>query len=61
MDGHTIMFHTCTGCGGCYGTMFKSGPHECPTCGHVDHLRLIHGPGLVAETALMPRRAGPWR
>ena len=25
MDGHIIMFHTCTGCGGCYGTMFKSG------------------------------------
>lgn len=40
---NVILFHTCEGCGGLYGTMVKSRPHECPICGHVDHMLIMLG------------------
>ena len=36
--GVEILLHTCSKCGSVYGTLCKSGEHECPICGHIDNL-----------------------
>ena len=56
-DPHIILFHVCTGCRTVYGTMAKSGAHECPKCGHTDHLLILAGPARLSFDKLRPRRS----
>lgn len=52
-----ILFHTCTSCRQLYGTTPKSGPHECPLCGHVDRLLFMAGTAHRNIGPLSPRTA----